>query len=97
MNTWLQGIYCLLLTLYWSFGTFLVNKYLFDYKLHGLRFGALAAAVFLSTYPIFGRGGNYSWRTGRGSLSRWILLGVGAGILAILADLLSTSVVQYYS
>ena len=96
-NTWPQLTYVLLMTWYWSFGTFLVNKYLFDYKLHGVRFGVLAAAVFISAYPIFGWGRNDSWRFGKLSLSKWTLLGAGAGILATLVDLFVTGIVSHFS
>lgn len=59
MKVWGKVMFRMLLLFYCILGTDLIDKYLFDYGLSGVRLAAVWAAVFISAYPLFGwRGAN---------------------------------------
>jgi purine-cytosine permease-like protein len=98
MGRWSEAIFYILLVYYCIFGIGLIDKYVFNHELSGIRLGLIMTVVFLSAYPIFG------WkrempraRWGQWTLAKWLLLGVGIGMVTIIADYLSHILVHHFS
>jgi hypothetical protein len=90
-------IFHLLLVFYCVFGLGLISKYVFNHELSGVGLGLVAAAIFMSAYPIFGWKRDSPWeRLGRWSLAKWALFGVGYGVMATAVDYFLRMIVHHF-
>lgn len=88
----------MLLLFYCILGTDLIDKYLFDYRLSGIRLGGVWAVVFISAYPLFGWRRGKPWGLeGRWSLGTWVLVGVAIGFAVMVVDNISHRIVHHFS
>lgn len=67
-------------------------------SLFGVRHGLIAAALFVSAYPVFGWKRNSPWPwLGRWSFAKWILVAIGVGVVIIVVDVFSRTVTGYFT
>jgi hypothetical protein len=86
----------LLFTIWVVFGTHLINRYVFNYQLPGVRLCLLMALVVLSAYPAFGWRRNSPWeRVGRWTFPKWVAFAVALWLLATALNLLISIVLSY--
>ncbi len=98
MPNWKRALFSLVLVLYVVRGSYLIGKYLLNQSLFGIRHGLIAAALFISAYPVFGWKRNSPWPwLGRWSFAKWILAAIGVGVVIIVADALSRTVTSYFT